>query len=86
MFRLPEVPLSTNRSDLLVSLLHDLAALGFVAQRSGGRVAVSITKPVTLDEREKFWDDAHQRRHLAVITQRASTILELREAHSQPPV
>jgi hypothetical protein len=42
MFRLPAGPLSTNWSDFLVSLLRDLAPLGFVAQRSGGRIAVSI--------------------------------------------
>ncbi|MCV7286883.1 DUF4338 domain-containing protein [Mycolicibacterium wolinskyi] len=74
--------LSASWSDFLVSLLDDLAPLGFAGERSGEQVSVTLTQPATLEESATFWDQAHQHRHLTVITQHAETILEFEARHA----
>jgi hypothetical protein len=81
MLRLPSGPLSARWSEFLHALLRDLQPLGYVVDTTDHAISVSTTLPTTPEEIERFWDAAHQRRHLGLLADYAETIRTFEARH-----
>jgi|ERR1051326_1561034 hypothetical protein len=83
MLRLLCGPLNSNWSDLLLLLFRDLEPLGHSVERlTRRRFSLAISEPDDHVSEEKFWDRAHNMRHLMLVSERANEISAFEARHA----